>query len=115
MDGNGWQQLGDERLSRWNSGSKHGSDGEVAIEMEDSAHAGSPRPHGSATGATDAATSAAAAVSDATVDAEGRPDGARPPGEYRVYKRRWFGLVQLTLLNIIVSWDVSWLLPVSLS
>lgn len=26
--------------------------------------------------------------------------------EYRVYKRRWFGLVQLALLNIIVSWDV---------
>lgn len=28
-------------------------------------------------------------------------------GEYKVYKRRWFGLLQLTLLNIIVSWDVS--------
>jgi len=28
-------------------------------------------------------------------------------GEYKVYKRRWFGLVQLVLLNIIVSWDVS--------
>jgi hypothetical protein len=28
-------------------------------------------------------------------------------GEYRVYKRRWFGLFQLVLLNIIVSWDVS--------
>lgn len=27
--------------------------------------------------------------------------------EYKVYKRRWFGLLQLTLLNIIVSWDVS--------
>ncbi|KAK4166406.1 major facilitator superfamily domain-containing protein [Cladorrhinum sp. PSN259] len=25
--------------------------------------------------------------------------------EYKVYKRRWFGLVQLTLLNIVVSWD----------
>jgi len=24
---------------------------------------------------------------------------------YKVYKRRWFGLVQLILLNIIVSWD----------
>ncbi|KUI69567.1 Major facilitator superfamily domain-containing protein 7 [Cytospora mali] len=39
---------------------------------------------------------------------------SRPSGElnedgtvyvYKVYKRRWFGLVQLTLLNIIVSWD----------
>lgn len=27
--------------------------------------------------------------------------------EYRTYKRRWFGLAQLTLMNIIVSWDVS--------
>lgn len=26
---------------------------------------------------------------------------------YKVYKRRWFGLIQLVLLNIIVSWDVS--------
>ena len=26
---------------------------------------------------------------------------------YRVYKMRWFGLGQLILLNIIVSWDVS--------
>ncbi|TGJ86304.1 hypothetical protein E0Z10_g2502 [Xylaria hypoxylon] len=24
---------------------------------------------------------------------------------YKVYKRRWFGLVQLTLLNLVVSWD----------
>lgn len=33
---------------------------------------------------------------------------------YKVYKRRWFGLVQLVLLNIIVSWDVSSLLYFSL-
>ncbi|KAM0144100.1 hypothetical protein ACHAO1_000379 [Botrytis cinerea] len=26
-------------------------------------------------------------------------------GNFRVYKRRWFGLVQLVLLNIVVSWD----------
>ena len=26
--------------------------------------------------------------------------------EYHVFKRRWFGLVQLILLNIVVSWDV---------
>lgn len=43
---------------------------------------------------------------------ESRPDAdnANEDGTYqfyRVYKRRWFGLVQLTLLNIIVSWDVS--------
>lgn len=27
--------------------------------------------------------------------------------EYRVYKIRWFGLIQLILLNVVVSWDVS--------
>lgn len=27
--------------------------------------------------------------------------------EYRVYKIRWFGLTQLILLNVVVSWDVS--------
>ncbi|CAK7565606.1 MAG: hypothetical protein SEPTF4163_003528 [Sporothrix epigloea] len=32
-------------------------------------------------------------------------DDDAPPVEYRVYKRRWFGLLQLMLLNIIVSWD----------
>jgi FLVCR family MFS transporter 7 len=26
---------------------------------------------------------------------------------FKVYKRRWLGLGQLVLLNIIVSWDVS--------
>lgn len=31
--------------------------------------------------------------------------------EYRVYKRRFFGLIQLILLNIIVSWDVCSILP----
>lgn len=34
---------------------------------------------------------------------------AWPPNEivYKTYKRRWFGLLQLILLNIVVSWDVS--------
>jgi hypothetical protein len=26
--------------------------------------------------------------------------------EYRVYKRRFFGLAQLVLLNIVINWDV---------
>lgn len=37
----------------------------------------------------------------------GTPAGALGETTYKVYKRRWFGLVQLTLLNIIISWDVS--------
>lgn len=35
---------------------------------------------------------------------QGTEEEQRP--EYRVYKRRFFGLLQLVLLNIIVSWDV---------
>lgn len=30
---------------------------------------------------------------------------------YRTYKRRWFGLAQLVLMNIVVSWDVRVSLP----
>ncbi|KAL2112618.1 hypothetical protein VUR80DRAFT_7043 [Thermomyces stellatus] len=32
---------------------------------------------------------------------------------YRTYKRRWFGLVQLALLNIVVSWDWLTFAPVA--
>lgn len=31
------------------------------------------------------------------------------PVVYKVYKIRWFGLMQLVLLNIVVSWDVSYM------
>lgn len=42
-------------------------------------------------------------------DADGTAGDVAPGRrvEYKVYKRRWFGLLQLTLLNVIVSWDVS--------
>ncbi|TQV98104.1 hypothetical protein V2A60_006208 [Cordyceps javanica] len=42
-----------------------------------------------------------------------QPDGERrltdasaptPATQYRTYKRRWFGLIQLVLMNIVVSW-----------
>ncbi|KAF2970953.1 hypothetical protein GQX73_g2616 [Xylaria multiplex] len=32
---------------------------------------------------------------------------------YKVYKRRWFGLVELTLLNLVISWDWLTFSPVS--
>ena len=38
------------------------------------------------------------------------PEDTTVPLEYRVYKRRFFGLFQLVLLNIVVSWDVCCLL-----
>lgn len=34
------------------------------------------------------------------------PAVAHSEADYRVYKRRFFGLGQLVLLNIVVSWDV---------
>lgn len=40
-------------------------------------------------------------------DGDGGGGGGAGERTYKVYKRRWFGLAQLTLLNIIVSWDVS--------
>ena len=45
-------------------------------------------------------SSRAVVVDDASTSGE-------QPVEYKVYKIRWFGLMQLVLLNIVVSWDVS--------
>lgn len=110
-----WQELrGDEGVedekTAKSGGSDHGvgdtalaakrgtSDEIAAIEMEErttrarQTGAGPPAPAGSAS---------------AVADADGAGPASRTAGEYKVYKRRWFGLVQLTLLNIIVSWDVS--------
>ncbi|KAJ4012954.1 hypothetical protein NW752_006224 [Fusarium irregulare] len=49
-------------------------------------------------------------------EGEGERDGSIRQGastEYRTYKRRWFGLIQLTLMNIIVSWDWMTYAPVA--
>lgn len=61
---------------------KRGSSDEIRVETDDMAAHATP------------------------ADAETGRDAAAAGG-YRVYKRRWFGLLQLTLLNVIVSWDVS--------
>ena len=39
-------------------------------------------------------------------DQAGDPSRVSDGRTYRTYKRRWFGVVQLVLLNIVVSWDV---------
>ena len=36
----------------------------------------------------------------------GRNGQSYSHAHFRVYKRRWFGLAQLVLLNVVVSWDV---------
>lgn len=43
-------------------------------------------------------------------DGDGGEGGRTGEVVWKVYKRRWFGLGQLVLLNIVVSWDVSILL-----
>lgn len=40
-------------------------------------------------------------------DERGGITGDSGPIVWKVYKRRWFGLAQLVLLNVVVSWDVS--------
>ena len=50
------------------------------------------------------ATSAQRLVDPVSLEGDGYADGR--PREFKVYRRRWFALVQLSLLNIIVSWDV---------
>ena len=47
-----------------------------------------------------AITGAATSSNNASTDSPGSQ-------VYRVYKRRFLGLTQLVLLNVIVSWDVS--------
>lgn len=51
------------------------------------------------------------ATAEAIENAEAAPGDRGDDGAgtvvYKVYKRRWFGLLQLTLINILVSWDVS--------
>lgn len=36
-----------------------------------------------------------------------KPKQTYSHAHFKVYKRRWLGLAQLVLLNIVVSWDVS--------
>ncbi|SPO04949.1 related to permease of the major facilitator superfamily [Cephalotrichum gorgonifer] len=55
-------------------------------------------------------------LADLKEDGGAAPAGvAEAPRTYRTYKRRWFGLMQLALLNIIVSWDWLTFAPVSKS
>ncbi|KAH7396621.1 major facilitator superfamily domain-containing protein [Phaeosphaeria sp. MPI-PUGE-AT-0046c] len=45
----------------------------------------------------------------------GRKRKSYSHAHYKVYKRRWFGLAQLVLLNIVASWDWLTFAPVSAS
>ncbi|KAK4171842.1 major facilitator superfamily domain-containing protein [Triangularia setosa] len=83
--GTGWQRLSEQDANG------RGSDlGEIQIELNETT-----------------ATTTGADMGKKKADGSGASVSAAEMIEYKVYKRRWFGLVQLTLLNIIVSWDVS--------
>ncbi|KAK4241766.1 major facilitator superfamily domain-containing protein [Achaetomium macrosporum] len=74
-----------------------GAAGGIPVEIE----MGPLRTHATGSGPFDPVSAGA----DAGVDSGAVGTGAAAGVQYRVYKRRWFGLLQLTLLNIIVSWD----------
>lgn len=55
----------------------------------------------------DEQTSGQPSYSQTNASEEGVPPIEGGHTAYRVYPIRWFGLTQLILLNIVVSWDVS--------
>lgn len=72
------------------------------------------------TARSDKSSSSSASISETTRELFPTSNGGIGSGDdldvsYRVYKRRWFGLAQLVLLNIIVSWDVSDLVFINVS
>ncbi|EAQ85087.1 hypothetical protein CHGG_09101 [Chaetomium globosum CBS 148.51] len=101
-----WQVLKGEseeterKTARSTSGSDDGvgsigASNEAAIEMSTGVAHTTHAPSGSGSPKAEAGRTGAGAGTETGVAGV----------EYKVYKRRWFGLLQLTLLNIIVSWD----------
>lgn len=93
----GWMKMDD--LTATSSNAKHATETEVEESMTRESDAGhGPSGSGQHTGEVEGHT-------------EGRVGRAHHRSyshtHYRVYKRRWFGLIQLVLLNIAVSWSVS--------
>ncbi|KAK0742433.1 major facilitator superfamily domain-containing protein [Apiosordaria backusii] len=90
--GTGWQKLSSNggQEQRNEDGRGRGS-GEIQIELNETATSTTAAADGMGKKKTDGG--------------DGTSVMAAEMVEYKVYKRRWFGLVQLTLLNVIVSWD----------
>lgn len=76
-----------------------------------------PPPKGGEKGSSQAVQTVAVETQESSSYRDEPPQDVRPniqtpttstaTQQYRVYKRRWMGLIQLVLLNIIISWDVS--------
>ncbi|RAL62222.1 hypothetical protein DID88_004793 [Monilinia fructigena] len=91
------EDLGDLDLAELNSG-------DDLLPDEDDEEEGSVRGRAIGTHGADGAADGAADDGFGRVSSERDPVGFNE-AHFKVYKRRWFGLVQLVLLNIIVSWD----------
>jgi hypothetical protein len=110
----GWMRLNPMGRGKKNRASKKGpTDGKHLSEVTtESSYAGSGdysafRETGHHDGLL-ASGSGPNDVSGIEADETGAPASGNGTGVvYKQYKRRWFGLVQIVLLNIIVSWDVS--------
>jgi hypothetical protein len=119
-DGQGDDRARMNELATWDSAVSTGKDGAKTQEVATdggAAHASRARA------GTDAEEGLVREAEEEVVQGEelqaaasGRKRWSRPGGRksksyshthFRVYKRRWFGLCQLVLLNIVVSWDVS--------
>lgn len=97
---------------------QHNSDADAALAPD---HQQALRDHNALTSTLTANTTAdssspskpvmlagATSAGDETIrDGANANHQAESNQQYRVYKRRWFGLVALVFLNIIISWDVS--------
>ena len=63
--------------------------------------------YGNAQGSSSRSISGEAETQAATRGRRPKANQTYSHTHFKVYKRRWLGLGQLVLLNIVVSWDVS--------
>lgn len=77
-----------------------------SIEMQDTTSTKTPVETREDVNITAPITNESSAARSAT-PREVQEDAVQPHEPLRLYKRRFFGLFQLVLLNVIVSWDVS--------
>lgn len=104
-NGTGWSELKDD-AERVASQSTRSTAKPETIELEESKNRGGGR-HAVGGSSDKGGVDVTPAADRDGGDNIDNDNNASAAGQYKVYKRRWFGLVQLTLLNIIVSWDVS--------
>lgn len=81
----------------------HGSTTKGTAQVEEDVY---ENPQGSSSRVADE-NGASTEVSRGMFRRRPKPKQTYSHTHFKVYKRRWLGLAQLVLLNIVVSWDVS--------